>query len=107
MTADIILDTLADALADRVADRVAERLAGRVAPAAHPEMAAAKHNPMGNGRSFLDAAREGKFPSGRRGREVVALWQDVESYQRARVRPRSSAASDGSRETALRRHGAL
>ena len=100
MTADIILDTLADALADRVADRVAERLAGRVAPAAHPEMAAAKHNPMGNGRSFLDAAREGKFPSGRRG-------QDVESYQRARVRPRSSAASDGSRETALRRHGAL
>jgi hypothetical protein len=107
LTADIILDTLADALADRVADRVAERLAGRVAPAVPPEMATAKHNPMGNARAFLDAAREGKFPSGRRGREVVALWQDVESYQRSRVRPRACSVGDGAREAALRRHGAL
>lgn len=107
MTADIILDTLADALADRVADRVAERLAGRVAPAAHPEMATAKHNPMGNGRSFLDAAREGKSPSGRRGREVVALWQDVVAYDRSRVRPRTSTVSDAAREAQLRACGAL
>lgn len=86
-----ILDDLFDRLADLIADRVAEKLAARgAAPAAPvtPELATAKHNPLGSARAFLDAARLGKFPSGMRGRERVAKWADVAAYDLARLRPR-------------------
>jgi hypothetical protein len=55
--------------------------------AATPRHADAKHNPLGSARAFLDAGRRGDFPTFKRGREVVALWADVESYIERRCRP--------------------
>lgn len=99
-----------DALVDMLADRVAEKLAARAAAAAEtPQTATSKRNPLGSSRAFLDAARTGKFPSFKRGREVVARWQDVEAYEAARWRPRTVQGhpSDAARVTILRQRGVV
>lgn len=99
-----------DALVDMLADRVAEKLSTRAAAAAEtPQTATSKRNPLGSSRAFLDAARAGKFPSFRRGREVVARWQDVEAYEAARWRPRTvqGAAADDIRAARLLQHGVI
>lgn len=67
---------LARVVADAVARVVEERLRAEVAPT----YATAKHNPLGSSRAFLDAARRGDFRSHKVGREVRALWIDVDSY---------------------------
>ena len=108
MTADDVLDALADVLAEKVAAKVAARLAA--APAA-PELATARNNPLGSSRAFLDAARAGRFPSFRRGKEVVARWEDVADYDRARMRPRPARTAPMEPvdpvEASLRRRGLL
>lgn len=111
MNAQDVLDALAELLADRVAEKVAARLAAT--PAA-PELATAKHNPLGSARAFLDAARAGRFPSWRRGKEVVARWEDVSEYDRARMRPRPARTAptppptqQDEIEASLRRAGLL
>lgn len=71
------LDAFATLLAERVAGLVAEKLA---IAASHPAYATAKKNPLGSPRSFLDAARLGRFPCHKVGRETRALWTDVDAY---------------------------
>jgi hypothetical protein len=99
-----------DALVEAVA-----AAAQHPAPAPPPDLATAKHNPLGSPRAFLDAARRGAYPSYRRGREVVARWEDVAAYDRARLRPRATreaaagdpAGKDQAILRALRKAGAL
>jgi hypothetical protein len=86
INADHVVEVLLDTLAERVADK----LASRMGKPAH-RYADAKHNPLGAARAFLDAARRGDFASFKRGRVVVARWEDVEGYietRRRSVRPR-------------------
>lgn len=49
-----------------------------------PALADVTSNPLGSARSFLDAGRAGHFATWRRGRHVVAAWDDVERYARSR-----------------------
>ncbi len=49
-----------------------------------PLYATAKSNPLGSERRFLDAARRGAFKSHKVGREVRALWADVDAYIQSR-----------------------
>lgn len=72
-----------EALAEMVADRVIARLSGN-----SPRYASAVENPLGSSRAFLDAHRAGRFPTFKRGREVLAKWADVEAYiESRRTRP--------------------
>jgi hypothetical protein len=92
-----LIGPLLEQLADLVAEKVAQR-AGN----ASPKYATAKQNPLGNERSFLDAARRGDFPSFKRSREVAALWSDVEQWIEQRKRPvrqkkRPATAADDNR----------
>lgn len=107
-----LIDPLLARFVDLIADAVAEKLAARrPTPAGPPELATARSNPLGSARAFLDAARRGDFPSSRRGREVVATWSDVESYDRSRLRPRPLARTaltpDAKRLEALKKAGAV
>lgn len=89
--AERLLDVLLDDLAERLADRLAQRQASGAAP----RYADAKTNPLGSARAFLDAARRDAFPSFRRGRNVVALWTDVQGYIESRRRlPRERKPAD-------------
>jgi hypothetical protein len=85
-TQDSAPSNLLDVLLDVLADRLAERLAAR-AGTSTPRYADAKANPLGSARAFLDAGRAGRFPTFKRGREVVALWADVERSIESRKRP--------------------
>lgn len=82
----------ADEIVERTARRVVELLqaAGSVP---NPKHADANNNPLGSARAFLDAHRRGDFPTFKRGREIVALWTDVERYIESRpAAPRAVAA---------------
>ena len=79
-----IILAVADWFVDRVADRVVRQLEAKHA---RSDFADAKNNPLGSARAFLDAARRRDFPSFKRGRNVVALWADVEAYVLSRKRP--------------------
>jgi hypothetical protein len=83
-TPDIgVLDWLLTELAARVVDELAERQArGAVS-----RYATASNNPIGSPRAFLDAGRAGKFRTFKRGRQVCALWADVEHWIESRKRP--------------------
>jgi hypothetical protein len=83
------LGALLDAVADLLAAKVAERLS---VPATR--YADGKANPLGSRRAFLDAARRGDFPSFKRGREVVARWEDVVAYIESRPRDAPAARVD-------------
>lgn len=98
-----------DALVAMLAERVAEKLATRPGCAPRAVLATSKNNPLGTARAFLGAARAGHFKSGRRGREVVAQWSDVEAYDVARVRPRPvhGGAEDRDRVTILCQRGVI
>ena len=48
----------------------------------HPEYATAKQNPFGRPGRFRYAYKQGGFPVKRRGREIVAKWEDVLEYIR-------------------------
>ena len=76
---------------DQIARRVVELLrADAGAPA--PTYADANNNPLGSARAFLDAHRRGDFPTFKRGREIVARWEDVEAYIASRpTAPRAAA----------------
>lgn len=76
-----VLDMLLDELAERVFRKIAQRAHGAVVP---PRYATAKSNPLGSARAFLDAHRRGEFATFKRGREVVALWTDVETWIESR-----------------------
>ncbi|KYF56715.1 hypothetical protein BE04_33570 [Sorangium cellulosum] len=49
-----------------------------------PHYATAKSNPLGSARAFLNAHRRGHFHTFKRGREVAALWTDVETWIESR-----------------------
>lgn len=109
-------DDVLACLVNMIAERVVDLMEARGGAPKTPEWATARNNPLGSPRAFLDAARAGHFPSSKRGREVVARWEDVEAYDRARMRPRSSGpksgvthttSSDERRLAALRRARAL
>ncbi|XXY23397.1 hypothetical protein WME88_27675 [Sorangium sp. So ce216] len=74
------VEAFARALAAMTAELAADLLEQRLKAPSAPRYATAKSNPLGSGRTFLDAARAGRFPSFKRGREVVALWSDVDAY---------------------------
>jgi len=81
-----------DALLSELAARVADELVKRGAAGAVPHYATAKNNPIGSARAFLDAARARKFQSFKRGREVCAIWVDVEAWIESRkLAPRKRA----------------
>ena len=78
------LDWFLTELAARIADALVERQAtGDVAP----RYATAQNNPVGSPRAFLDAGRAGRFRTFKRGRQVCALWGDVEQWIESRKRP--------------------
>ena len=76
---------VADWFVERVADRVVRRLEGTTSRSTYAD---AKNNPLGSARAFLDAGRRGDFPTFKRGRQVVALWADVERYIQSKQRAR-------------------
>jgi hypothetical protein len=86
------LDALVGLLAERVAVIVVQKLAA--GPAA-PTYATAKNNPLGSPRAFLDAARAGAFPCHKVGREVRALWADVDAYIRSLPPPARRQKAQG------------
>ena len=86
-----------DTFLDDLADRIAERVVARVAPDPSTRWASARDNPIGSACAFLDAARRGDFSTGKRGREIVARWADVEAYIAARGTIRKPRSAD--RET--------
>jgi len=56
--------------------------------------ATARENPLGGARIFLDAGRRGEFDTFKRGRQVVAKWEDVEAYiERTKVKRSRRPAS--------------
>ncbi|WP_437948709.1 hypothetical protein WME98_50145 [Sorangium sp. So ce296] len=74
------VEAFARALATMTAELAADLLEQRLKAPSAPRYATAKNNPLGSGRMFLDAARRGDFPSHKVGREVRALWSDVDAY---------------------------
>jgi len=78
-----VLDWFLTELAARLADELEERQAKGAAP----RYATANNNPIGSSRAFLDAGRAGKFRTFKRGRQVCALWPDVEQWIESRERP--------------------
>lgn len=79
-----IADLSVGVLLDALAEELAGRLLSRLSVAACPEHASAQHNPLGSARAFLDAGRRGDFPTFKRGRQVVARWNDVLAFIEAR-----------------------
>ncbi|MGK3959911.1 hypothetical protein WMF38_43540 [Sorangium sp. So ce118] len=60
-----------------------------------PRYATAKSNPLGSARAFRDAGRTGHFPTFKLGREVAALWTDVETWiESRRIAPRERKPID-------------
>lgn len=57
---------------------VADELERRGLVHAPGRFASAQNNPLGTPRAFLNAGRRGHFPTFKRGREVVAKWDEVE-----------------------------
>jgi hypothetical protein len=86
-----LLEAFGAALAQVVAGAVARAVEERLRAEMAPTYATAKHNPLGSARSFLDAARRGDFRSHKVGREVRALWTDVDSYIQTRPGARRRA----------------
>lgn len=87
--------------------RLAQDIAAQLAASA-PRYADAGNNPLGTRRAFLAAGRRGDFPTFRRGREVVALWADVEAFIESRRRPvraRTPAQETGDDRVLLERSG--
>ncbi|AUX33193.1 MULTISPECIES: hypothetical protein [Sorangium] len=74
------LEAFGRAVARLAAELAVGIIEQRQQAAAPPRYATAKHNPIGSSRAFLDAARRGDFPSHKVGREVRALWADVDAY---------------------------
>ena len=76
-------DDQASEIVERTARRVVELLqaAGSVA---NPKHADANNNPLGSSRAFLDAHRRRDFKTFKRGREIVAIWTDVERFIESR-----------------------
>lgn len=91
MTSTAAADAFMDLLAERVAALVIDRLATRQI---NPQYATARRNPLGSPRVFLDAARRGAFRSHKVGREVRAVWQDVDAYIRS-LPPQKRQEDDG------------
>ncbi|WP_438038635.1 hypothetical protein [Sorangium sp. So ce128] len=58
--------------------------AGGVIAQRMPRYASSKTNPLGSARAFLDAGRRKNFPTFKRGKEVWALWTDVETWIESR-----------------------
>jgi len=70
-----------------------DALAEMMVPAQQPppiRWATAKDNPLRSSRAFLDAARRGDFPTGKRGREIAARWTDVEAWIEGRKDSRAA-----------------
>jgi hypothetical protein len=77
-------DAFLDAMAARVADLVVSRLAPALAPTLSvTRYATAKNNPLGSSRAFLNAHRDGRSPTFKRGREIAAEWSAVEAWMRS------------------------
>jgi hypothetical protein len=74
------VEAFAKMLGEMAAEIAAKLLEERLKVASAPMYATAKNNPLGSERQFLDAARRGDFPSHKVGREVRALWADVDAY---------------------------
>lgn len=75
-----------NAMATRVVDLLVNRLVPTTSAAedATPRYATAKNNPLGSPRAFLNAHRDGKFPTYKRGKEISADWSVVEAWMRSR-----------------------
>lgn len=83
-------DAIAEAIAARVAELTTERVVERLRSMpgfGTPVYATAKNNPLGSERAFLNAHRDGKFPTFSRGRFVSAKWEDVERWMMSRQKP--------------------
>lgn len=94
MKTEPALHAILDALAELIAEKLAARLG--TSPSRY---ASAMDNPLGSPRAFLDAHRNGRFPTFKRGREVVARWCDVEAYiESRRTKPAERGVTD---ETSL------
>jgi predicted GIY-YIG superfamily endonuclease len=68
-----------------------------------PRYATAKSNPLGSARSFLNAHRAGKFRTFMRGREVAAIWKDVERWMSRcdALAPESESTQDATSDAEL------
>ncbi|WP_441291916.1 hypothetical protein ACSRUE_17035 [Sorangium sp. KYC3313] len=115
MSAVVHLPTLLPLLADTLdvlartmrAHADAVEIGGAIAQPT-PRYATAKSNPLGSARTFLEAGRRGHFATFKRGREVVALWTDVETWIESRkLAPRERKPGDDADDdrTLLRRAG--
>ncbi len=92
--ADSIGDAFVEAMAARVAALVAELVVSQLRNQpgfGAPIYATTANNPLGSRKAFLSAHRAGAFPSFRRGKEIAALWGDVETWMR--TRPKKEAVA--------------
>lgn len=81
-------------LLDQILPQLAALLQPHLALIETRRYATAKNNPLESRRGFLDAAARGDFPSFKRSRSVVALWQDVETFIESRPRTSSVRAEE-------------
>src|SRR5262245_59505491 len=97
------LDALLDSFAERVAAELRPFMGAKPA-----RYATSQNNPLGSESGFLEAARRGASPSFKRGRNVVARWEDVEAYiesRRCPARPAAESADVGADREELEKAG--
>jgi len=95
---------LVDFIARRAAELAAEIIVTRLRQEpgiGSPRYATADSNPLNSRRAFLNAHRAKSFPTFKQGRNVAALWSDVEAWMRQRPEPRQTGEEGMSLDEAL------
>jgi hypothetical protein len=110
---DVLIEIIVRKAAELAAEIIVARLRHEPGLGA-PLYATAQHNPLGSKRAFLNAARAKKFTTFKRGRNVAAMWSDVDAWMRQCPEQRRESPGELSLEEELamaskpkrvRRHG--